>query len=44
MYKVVPFLNVYLRRIGDNAGSKSSPTFSSKTGLPNYIEFSKVLR
>ena len=36
-------LNVYFIRIGSKIGSKSSPTFSSTTGNPSYIDYSNTL-
>ncbi len=40
----VPLVYVYFNKIGFKDGSNVSPIFSINTGLPNYIEFSNVLK
>jgi len=38
-----PLLTIYYKRIGSKEGSKSFPTFSINTYLPNYTANSRVL-
>mmetsp|Transcript_11094 Transcript_11094/g.26012 ORF Transcript_11094/g.26012 Transcript_11094/m.26012 type:complete len:262 (+) Transcript_11094:493-1278(+) len=42
MHITPPCLKVCLRRSGSMVGSSSSSTFSSSTGVPNWMEFSRV--
>lgn len=39
-----PFLTICFNKIGSRAGSRISSMFSSRTGYPNRIEFSKVFK
>ena len=39
----VPYFTFYYKRIGSNAGSRFSPTFSKSTHFPNWIAISKPL-
>ena len=38
-----PLFTIYYNKIGSNDGSKSLPTFSINTHLPNYTANSNVL-
>jgi hypothetical protein len=39
-----PCLKICLSSRGSREGSNSSPTFSNRTGSPNCMAFSRVLR